>query len=63
MACLYCERSSEEIPLIPFTYKGQDYYVCTGHLPMLLHKPEMFEGKLPDAGKWSSGEDDHHHHD
>ncbi len=62
MKCLYCERTSEEIPLIPFKYKEQDYHVCTNHLPMLLHKPEMFEAKLPGAGKWSSGEG-HHHHD
>lgn len=63
MKCLYCERTSQEIPLIPFNYKGQDYHVCTAHLPMLLHKPEMFEGKLADAGKWSEGEEHHHHHD
>jgi len=62
MQCLYCERTSEEIPLIPFVYKGKEYHVCTGHLPMLLHKPQMFEGKLQDAGVWSEGEEHHHHH-
>jgi hypothetical protein len=44
--CVLCERNSEEVPLIAFEYKGEDYFVCTGHLPTLLHKPEMFEGKL-----------------
>lgn len=63
MKCQYCDRTSDEIPLIPFAFKGEDYAVCTAHLPMLLHKPEMFAGKLPDAGKWSSGEGHDHHHD
>ena len=60
MKCVFCDRTSEEVPLIPFEYKGADYRICTAHLPMLLHKPEMFVGKLSDAGKkWSDG-DDHH---
>jgi hypothetical protein len=62
MTCVFCERPSDQVPLIPFEYKGQDYRICTAHLPMLLHKPELFEGKLADAGKnWSSGEENHHH--
>jgi hypothetical protein len=61
--CVLCERNSEEVPLIAFEYKGEDYFVCTGHLPTLLHKPEMFEGKLKNVGQgWSEGEG-HHHHD
>lgn len=64
MNCLYCERSSDEVPLIPFEYKEEAYYICTAHLPMLLHKPEMFAGKLKDAGStWSEGEEHHHDHD
>ncbi|HKJ27022.1 MAG TPA: hypothetical protein VJ965_05265 [Anaerolineales bacterium] len=63
MKCQYCERSSEEIPLISFVYKEQDYYVCTAHLPMLLHKPELFADKLPDSEEWAAGEHLHHDHD
>ncbi len=60
--CVLCDRTSEEVPLIAFEYKGDGYFVCTGHLPMLLHKPEMFEGKLKDAGQgWSEGEGQDHH--
>ena len=58
--CVLCEKTSEEIPLIPFEYKGEHFYVCTAHLPSLLHKPEIFAGKLADAGKDWTGE---HHHD
>jgi hypothetical protein len=61
MKCVLCDRTSDEIPVIGFVYRGQEYHVCTGHLPALLHKPEMFAGKLPDAdGEWR-GEEDHHH--
>ena len=60
--CLLCDLSSQEVPLIAFEYQGDKYYVCTGHLPTLLHKPEQFAGKLKDAGQnWSDGEG--HHHD
>lgn len=62
MKCVYCERSADEVPLIPFHYRGADFYICTGHLPLLLHKPEQFADKLPQAGEgWSDGEG--HHHD
>lgn len=62
MNCLYCERSSDEVPLITFEYKEEAYYICTAHLPILLHKPELFAGKLKDAGStWSEGGE--HHHD
>ena len=57
--CILCEKTSEEIPLIPFVYKDEQYYVCTAHLPSLLHKPEIFAGKLANAGKDWSGEHEH----
>jgi hypothetical protein len=47
--------------LIPFHYRGEDFFICTGHLPLLLHKPEMFADKLPQAGQSWSDEDSHHH--
>lgn len=62
MKCVYCERSEEQVPLIPFHYRGEVFMICTAHLPMLLHKPELFADKLPQAGEnWSDGEE--HPHD
>jgi hypothetical protein len=58
--CVLCEKTSEEIPLIPFEYKDVQHFVCTAHLPSLLHKPQVFADKLAGAGKDWSGE---HHHD
>ena len=49
--CVLCEKSSNEVPVIAFEFKGKQYYVCTAHLPTLLHKPELFAGKLDGAGK------------
>ncbi len=60
MKCVYCEKDSDQVPLIPIEYKGETYHICTGHLPILLHKPEMFEGKLPDVDGWQKAE--HHGH-
>jgi hypothetical protein len=60
--CVLCEKSSGEIPVISFEYQGSEYGVCTAHLPALLHKPELFEGKLADAGKAWTDQDHHHDH-
>ena len=45
--CVYCERDDEQVPLLKFKFKGEKYYICTQHLPVFLHKPEEFVGKLP----------------
>jgi hypothetical protein len=45
--CLYCDRSSDQIPLIQIQYQGQDYWICPQHLPVLIHKPSQLAGKLP----------------
>lgn len=59
--CIQCDRTSEIVPLIQLEYKGVDYAVCPEHLPILIHKPALLEGKLPAAGAWHSGEDAHGH--
>ena len=61
MKCIQCERTSEHAPLIRFEYKNGNYAICPEHLPILIHKPAMLEGKLPTAGAWHSGEDAHGH--
>jgi hypothetical protein len=45
--CVYCERDSEEVPLINLSYSGQDYWICPQHLPILIHKPSQLKDKLP----------------
>jgi hypothetical protein len=48
-ACLYCDRSEDETPLISLRYRGQDLWICPQHLPVLIHKPAELAGKLPGA--------------
>jgi hypothetical protein len=49
--CIYCERGSHEVPLIPFRYKGNDSWICSQHLPILIHQPTTLGDKLPDSHK------------
>jgi len=48
-ACLVCERTSEEIPLISLIYRGGQFHVCPEHLPILIHHPVDLVGRLPGA--------------
>lgn len=45
--CIACEQNSDQTPLILFHFRGQDYYICPQHLPLLIHKPEELAGRLP----------------
>ena len=47
--CLHCGRDAQEVPLIPFDYKGRAYRVCSQHLPVLIHDPSQLIGRLPGA--------------
>ena len=51
--CLYCQRDSQEIPLILLEYRGKALAICPEHLPILIHKPEQLEEIL--AGLAKSG--------
>ena len=48
-ACLYCERTSDEVPLVQLQFKGQDLRICPQHLPILIHDPSQLIGRLPGA--------------
>jgi hypothetical protein len=50
-ACLVCEQSSHDIPLLMIEYQDQHYWICPTHLPVLIHKPDQLVGKLPGAEK------------
>jgi hypothetical protein len=49
--CLYCDISSQEIPLVKLVYKGEEIMVCPQHLPLLIHEPQKLIGKLPGADR------------
>jgi hypothetical protein len=47
--CLVCDRTDQQVPLIQLQYRGQAYWICPQHFPLLIHKPEQLIGKLPGA--------------
>jgi hypothetical protein len=49
VVCLVCKRTSDEIPLISFQYKGTGLYICPQHLPILIHDPTKLAEVLPGA--------------
>ncbi|MDO8755124.1 MAG: hypothetical protein Q7J80_14595 [Anaerolineales bacterium] len=46
-ACLNCDRTDEQIPLITLTFKGGAKYVCAQCFPVLIHKIHLLADKLP----------------
>lgn len=48
-ACLVCERTDQDIPLIQFRYQGAEHAICPQHLPTLIHNPAALAGVLPGA--------------
>jgi hypothetical protein len=59
--CLYCERDSDQVPLLALRFRNQDLWICPQHLPILIHKPEQLADKLP--GAVFEGEVESHPHD
>lgn len=60
-ACLVCDSTSEQVPLLQLRYQKSDLWVCPQHLPILIHKPHELADKLP--GLDLAGQPDAHHHD
>lgn len=56
--CLYCEQTSEVVPLIAVQYRGNELWICPQHLPILIHKPAQLGDKLP--GSTNLKPADHH---
>ena len=60
-ACLHCDRSSDEVPLLLMEYRGKNLWICPQHLPVLIHKPAQLAGKLPGAENLSPPAEGHAH--
>jgi hypothetical protein len=57
-ACLVCEQTSDEIPLLALNYQGRQYWICPSHFPLAIHQPTQLVGKLPGAEKLQPHEHD-----
>ena len=47
--CLYCEQISDDVPLVALQYKEKQIWICTQHLPLMIHNPQKLVDKLPGA--------------
>jgi hypothetical protein len=56
--CLACERAQDATPLIQLQYRGDRFWICPQHLPLLIHDPAQLIGRLPGAENLSPA--DHH---
>lgn len=57
--CINCERTVEQVPLVPLVLKTGSAYICPQCLPVLIHKPQMLVGKLAGAEALAPHEHDH----
>lgn len=53
--CIVCSRGENQVPIIEMKYKGQKYYICPQHLPVLIHEPGKLTGNLPGADTLEAG--------
>ena len=58
--CAYCGRDSDEVPLLTFHYHEEAAWICSQHLPILIHTPHQLAGKLSGAERLAPAESPHH---
>lgn len=58
--CIYCGRSSDQVPLLALRYRQAEAWICSQHLPILIHEPGQLAGRLPGAENLAPSE---HHRD
>jgi len=49
--CIVCKKSSLETPVTKFYHKASEFYICSQHIPVLIHKPEELIGLLDGANE------------
>ena len=52
--CLNCTRPETEIPLVTLRYAGNEAWICSQCLPVLIHHPEQLVGKLAGADQFGT---------
>lgn len=53
--CLVCKKDENLVPLVQIDFKGNNYYICPQHIPVLIHNPGQLEGLLPGAENMQAG--------
>jgi len=57
--CLACDRGEDRVPLLRLAFRGEEFWICPQHLPLLIHDPARLVGRLPGAEHLEPAE----HHD
>ena len=55
--CIVCKRDEQQIPLTQFDYMGTQFWICSQHIPVIIHEPSKLIGLLPEAEKINPSED------
>jgi hypothetical protein len=50
--CLNCNRPETAIPLVSLRYAGNQAWICSQCLPLLIHQPQQLASKLSGAEKF-----------
>ena len=56
--CVLCKQDSDQVPLVPIQYRGQQLWICSQHMPVLIHEPNKLADVMPGADNIQSV--DHH---
>jgi ribosomal protein L37AE/L43A len=49
--CLNCGNSEMEAPLVSVRYAGENIWICSPCMPVLIHNPAKMIGALQNADK------------
>jgi len=52
--CIICKKGEQEIPVTRFEYKGQEFWICPQHIPVLIHDPHKMADLLPGASEFEA---------
>lgn len=51
--CLFCGATSHDIPLVSVTFQEKPLWICSQHLPLLIHEPQKLVESLQKASEES----------
>lgn len=57
--CLNCGRPETAIPLVSLRYNGDQAWICSQCLPVLIHHPQRLAGRLANAENLEPAEHEH----
>ncbi len=47
--CVACGRTDGDVPLLALVWRGTEAWICSQHLPVLIHDPARLAGRIDGA--------------